>query len=132
MDLEHLGVLYRDDMQEIALSSRIPIIRYKPQSVLSQAIYRVAEKIVSTEDEEDSFLDPEYLDDSYGAASSEAELDFEAKMNYVEELLQSGALSTGDLVETVRMQQFEITQIRKENQFLKHKLTRALAQGFKV
>ncbi len=132
MDLEHLGVLYRDDMQDIALGSRIPIIRYKPQSILSQAIYRVADKIVSTEDEEDAFLDPEYLDDSYGAAGLEAEMDFESKMNYVEELLQSGALSMGDLVETVRMQQFELNQVRKENQFLKHKLARALAQGFKV
>ena len=31
LDLEHLGILYRDDLQDIALGSRIPIIRYKPQ-----------------------------------------------------------------------------------------------------
>lgn len=132
LDLEHLGVLYRDDMQEIALGSRIPIVKYKPQSVLSQAIFRVADKILSTEGEEDGFVDPEFLDDSYGAAASEAEMDFETKIGYVEELLQGGALSMGDLIETVRMQQFEISQIRKENQLLKHKLTRAFAQGFKV
>ncbi len=131
MDLEHLGILYRDDMQEIALGSRIPIIKYKPQSILSQAIVRVADKILSTEGEEDGFVDPEYLDDTYGAAGIEAELDFESKVGYVEELLQGGALTTGDLIETVRMQQFEITQIRKENQLLKHKLTMAFAQGFK-
>jgi flagellar biosynthesis protein FlhG len=50
----------------------------------------------------------------------------------VEELLSSGALSQGDLVEAVRMQQFEISQLRKENNFIKSKLAMALAQGFKV
>jgi flagellar biosynthesis protein FlhG len=132
MDLEHLGIIYRDDLQDVALGSRIPIIRYKPQSVLSQAIYRIADKLVSSEGDEDSFLDPEYLDDSYGAADTEANVDFEAKMDYVEELLSSGALTQGDLVETVRMQQYEISQLRKENQFLKSKMAKALSQGFKV
>ncbi|MBU0927653.1 MAG: P-loop NTPase [Spirochaetes bacterium] len=132
MDLEHLGIIYRDDLQDVALGSRIPIIRYKPQSVLSQAIYRIADKLVSSEGDEDAFLDPEYLDDSYGAADTEAEADFEAKMDYVEELLSSGALTQGDLIETVRMQQYELGQIRKENAFLKAKMAKALSQGFKV
>jgi flagellar biosynthesis protein FlhG len=132
MDLEHLGVLYRDGLQDIALGSRIPIIRYKPQSILSQAIYRIADKIISTETEDDMILDHEYLDDSFNAADSEAEMDFEAKIGYVEELLSSGVLSQGDLVEAVRMQQFELGQLRKENQFIKSRLAMAIAQGFKV
>ncbi len=132
MDLEHLGIVYRDDLQDVALGSRIPIIRYKPQSVLSQAIYRIADKLISSEGDDDAFLDPEYLDDSYGAADTEAEADFESKMDYVEELLSSGALTQGDLIETVRMQQFEISHLRKENQFLKSKMAKALSQGFKV
>ncbi len=132
MDLEHLGIIYRDDLQDVALGSRIPIIRYKPQSVLSQAIYRIADKMISSEGDDDAFLDPEYLDDSYGAADTEAEADFEAKMDYVEELLSSGALTQGDLIETVRMQQFEISHLRTENQFIKSKLAKALSQGFKA
>ncbi len=132
MDLEHLGIIYRDDLQDVALGSRIPIIRYKPQSVLSQAVYRIADKLVSSEGDDDAFMDPEYLDDSYGAADTEAEADFAAKMDYVEELLSSGALTQGDLIETVRMQQYEISQIRKENQFIKAKLAKALSQGFKA
>ena len=44
-DLEHLGVIYRDEIQDIALGARLPIVLYKPQSVLSQAIYRIADKI---------------------------------------------------------------------------------------
>ena len=65
------------------------------------------------------------------APGVEAEVDFEAKMGYVEELLHSGALSTGDLVETVKSQQYEISQLRKENVFLKSKLAKALHQGFR-
>ncbi len=132
MDLEHLGVIYRDDLQDVALAGRIPIIRYKPQSVLSQAVYRIADKLISSEGDDDSFLDPEYLEDSFDAANSEAAIDFDAKMEYVEELLSSGALTQGDLIETVRMQQYELSQIRKENQFLKAKIAKALSQGFKV
>lgn len=132
MDLEHLGIIYRDDLQDVALGSRIPIIRYKPQSILSQALYRIADKLISSESDDDSFLDPEYLDDSFGAADTEAAIDFEAKMDYVEELLASGALTQGDLIETVRMQHYEIGQLRKENQFLKVKMAKALSQGFKV
>jgi flagellar biosynthesis protein FlhG len=132
MDLEHLGVIYRDDLQDVALASRIPIIRYKPQSVLSQAVYRIADKLVSSESDDESFLDPEYLDDSFDAADSEASMDFDAKMDYVEELLSSGALTQGDLIETVRMQQYEIRRLRKENQFIKVKIAKALSQGFKV
>jgi flagellar biosynthesis protein FlhG len=130
VDLEHLGVLYRDDMQDIALGSRLPIIRYKPQSILSQGIYRTADKLVSMEDELDAPLSMAELEGSFQTAELEAESDFGAKVAYVEELLSSGALTTGDLVETVRSQQFEIDKLRRESQFLKFKLARAIGQGF--
>jgi flagellar biosynthesis protein FlhG len=130
IDIEHLGVLYRDEMQDVALGSRIPIIRYKPQSVLSQGVYRIADKLMSSEDEEDMSLSLSEIEGGFRTAELEAEADFGAKVAYVEELLSSGALSPGDLVETVRSQQFEIDKLRRENQFLKFKLTKALGQGF--
>ena len=130
IDIEHLGVLYRDELQDVALGSRIPIIRYKPQSVLSQGIYRTADKLVQCEDEEDLPLSLAELDGGFRTAELEAEADFGAKVAYVEELLSSGALTTGDLVETVRGQQFEIDKLRRENQFLKYKLAKAIGQGF--
>jgi flagellar biosynthesis protein FlhG len=130
IDIEHLGVLYRDEMQDVALGSRIPIIRYKPQSVLSQGIYRIADKLISSEDEEDMSLSLSEIEGGYRTAELEAEADFGAKVAYVEELLSSGALTQGDLVETVRSQQFEIDKLRRENQFLKYKLTKAMGQGF--
>jgi flagellar biosynthesis protein FlhG len=131
IDIEHLGILYRDELQDIALGSRIPIIRYKPQSVLSQGIYRTADKLVQTEESQDVPLSLAEIEGSFQTASLEAETDFGSKMEYIEELLSSGALTTGDLVETVRSQQFELDKLRRENQFLKYKLARAIGQGFK-
>ncbi|HOX12941.1 MAG TPA: P-loop NTPase [Spirochaetia bacterium] len=131
LDVEHLGILYRDDLQDIALGSRIPILRYKPQAVLSQAIYRMADKLLSCEDAAEEPLSDAYLDETYQTAEMEAEIDYSAKVEYIEDLLHSGSLTPGDLVETVKSQQFEIGQLRKENQFLKSKLVKAFSQGFK-
>jgi flagellar biosynthesis protein FlhG len=129
--VEHLGVMYRDGIQDTALSSRLPVVLYKPQSVISQAIYRIADKILQTEEENFTLTD-EAIDDSFQEASMEAEIDFEAKMEYVEELLHTGALTQGDLLETVKSQQLEINKLKKENNLLKHKLTQAASQGFKL
>ncbi|MDR0447541.1 MAG: P-loop NTPase [Treponema sp.] len=129
--VEHLGVMYRDGIQDTALSSRLPVVLYKPQSVIAQAIYRITDKIL--ESPEEAFtLTKEMIDDSFQEASLEAEIDFENKMEYVEELLHTGALTQGDLLETVKSQQLEITKLKKENNFLKHKLTQAVSKGFKV
>jgi flagellar biosynthesis protein FlhG len=130
LKIEHLGIIYRDAVQDTALQSRLPIILYKPQSILSQAIYRIADKILQSG--EDQFtLDEKELDESFQEAEMEAEIDFDSKMEYVEDLLHSGALTQGDLVETVKSQQFEISKLKKENNFLKLKLSKALSQGFK-
>jgi flagellar biosynthesis protein FlhG len=131
IDLEHLGIIYRDDLQDIALSSRLPIIVYKPRSVLSQALFRIADKLVQLSAEDEAPLTAGQLDQSYTEAQTEAEIDFESRIEYVEDLLQTGALSTGDLVETIKNQQYEIRQLKKENMLFKSKLMKAINQGFK-
>jgi flagellar biosynthesis protein FlhG len=123
-------VIYRDSIQDTALSSRLPIVIYKPQSLLSQAIYRIADKIMESEEDDFSPSD-QGIDDSFQEAAMEAEIDFENKTEYVEELLHSGALTQGDLLETVKSQQIEIGKLKKENNFLKLKLSKAMSQGFK-
>jgi len=129
LKIEHLGVIYRDTMQDTALASRLPIVLYKPQAILSQAIYRIADKILQSED--DAFLpDESRIEESFQEAGLEAEIDFENRMDYVEDLLHSGALTQGDLVETVKSQQIEITKLKKENNFIKLKLSQAMEQGF--
>jgi flagellar biosynthesis protein FlhG len=129
LKIEHLGVIYRDSVQDTALSSRLPIILYKPQSILSQAVYRIADKILQANEDEYTPDDKE-IDESFQEAEMEAEIDFDSKMEYVEDLLHSGALTQGDLIETVKSQQFEISKLKKENSFIKLKLSRAVAQGF--
>jgi len=131
LKIEHMGIIYRDTVQDTALSSRLPIVLYKPQSVLSQAIYRIADKILESP-ADDFELDDKQIDDSFQEAELEAEVDFDAKMEYVEDLLHSGAMNQGDLIETVKTQQFEISKLKKENNFIKLKLTKAIQQGYKI
>jgi flagellar biosynthesis protein FlhG len=131
IDLEHLGVIYRDSVQDTALASRLPVIVYKPQSILSQAVYRIADKVMQSESETPAnFAD--FTDESFQTAGMEATIDFDSKMTYVEELVGSGALTMGDLAETIKSQQYEISVLRKENQLLKNKIGKALQQGFKI
>lgn len=134
LDMEHLGVIYRDTMQDKALASRLPVIVYKPQSIISQAIYRIADKILQSETLKfDSDYDlTQAADTSFEIASEEATDDFTQKMAYVEELAGTGALTMGELAETIKQQQFELTQLKNENTLLKKKLLEAAKQGFKI
>jgi flagellar biosynthesis protein FlhG len=131
LSLEHLGILYRDGIQDTALASRLPVVLYKPAAIISQGIYRIADKLRATEESEGFTVTTEYIDASFEEAAYEAENDFENKMEYVEDLLHSGALSQGDLLETVKTQQIEISKLKKENNFLKLKLSRAITQGYR-
>lgn len=136
IELAHLGVIYRDELQGVALGSRIPIVRYKPGSVLSRAVYRISDKIVSTppvEAANERWPAPpeaaESDDAGFQAAESEAESDFQAMRRDLEDLLHSGALTTGDLVEAVRTQQLELATLRRENAILRARLLRAVREG---
>lgn len=129
VDVEHLGIMYRDTLQDRALASRMPVITYKPNAVLSQAIYRIAEKIMASETVQFDDLD---TDNTFELASEEASDDYVSKLTLVEDLLGSGALSTSELAEMLKQQQYEMTQLRNENLMLKSKLVKAAQQGFKV
>jgi flagellar biosynthesis protein FlhG len=129
LKIDHLGVIYRDSVQDTALASKMPITIYKPKSILSQAIYRIADKIM--ESGEDTFEpDSAQIEESFQEAGMEAKADFENKMDYIGELLHSGTLTQGDLIETVKTQQIEISKLRKECNFVKKKLMQAIKMGF--
>jgi flagellar biosynthesis protein FlhG len=130
LKIEHLGVIYQDSIQDTSLASRMPVTIYKPQAIISQAIYRIADKILQS-DEDHFTLTDEEINETFQEATMEAEIDFGNKMEYVEELMHSGALSQGDLIETVKTQQIEISKLKKENGFLKYTLSKAMQQGFK-
>ncbi len=134
LNIEHLGVIYRDNLQDKALAARLPVIAYKPQSIISQAIYRIADKIIHSETLkfDDEYDITEASETSFQIAAEEAGDDFNQKMSYVEDLVGTGALTMGELAETIKQQQFEITALRNENNLLKKKLVDAARQGFKI
>lgn len=129
LEVESLGVMYKDIMQDKALASRLPVSVYKPTAVISQAISRIAEKILQSET---LSFDSETADDSFNIATEEANDDFTAKMSFVEDLVGTGALSINELADMIKQQQFEINQLKKENTLLKSKIVKANALGFKV
>lgn len=133
LDIDYLGLMYRDQLQEKALSSRLPVTIYKPNSVLSQAIFRIAEKVIAAEPR---FFDQEFstaIDTagSFDKVDGEAENDYAFKMSGIDDLVGSGQLSTGELIEMIKTQAYEITQLKKENILLKSKIVKAAKQGFK-
>ena len=132
--LEHLGVIYRDTIQDTALASRLPVILYKPQAMISQAIYRIADKILQSETETfQNVADyAEYTDETFQSAELEAETDFRSKMGYIEDLIGSEALSMNDIAEMLKSQQYEISVLKKENALLKRKIKIALEQGYRI
>ena len=132
IDLEHLGVIYRDHIQDISLSARLPILLYKPESVISQAIYRIADKVLQRDEEIEGPLPVELLEETYQVADMEAEIDYNSKVHEMEKMLHSGSMEESELIETIRVQQFEINSLKKENQLLKSKLAKAVQAGFKI
>lgn len=127
LELDFLGVIFRDETQSRALSSRLPITVYKPNSIMSQGVERVGKRILAEERTSISrLLSLDQIEASYKIALSDAETDYQNKVNSLEDLFKSGNLSEGDLLEILRNQQFELNQLRKENRFLKHKLHECL------
>ncbi|MFP4618993.1 MAG: MinD/ParA family protein, partial [Spirochaetaceae bacterium] len=114
------------------LGSRLHIVVYKPNSVLSQAIYRIADKLIQKSEDQGggNLLDIESLDQSYQVAEMEAEIDFDSRAKDMEDLLHSGALTKGDLIDTIKAQQYEINSLKKENNLLKHRLVKAIHEGY--
>lgn len=131
LDLEHLGIIFKDALQNIALNSRMPIVKYKPNSVIPQGIYRIADKLLHFSTESEAPLDLKSLEESYQIAELEAEADYQSRIYYLEELLHCGGdLSKGELMEIIKSQQFEIDKLKKESNLLKTKLVKAINQGF--
>ncbi len=131
IDIEHLGVIYKDSIQDTALSSRLPVLVYKPQAMISQAIFRIADKILQTENDnytEEEF--EEFANYSFLSAEAEAETDFKSKMSYLDELIGGEVLSAGEMSEIIKSQQFEITALKNENLLLKSKILKAAKAGF--
>lgn len=134
LEIEYLGLMYRDMLQDKALASQLPVVVYKPQSVLGQAIYRIADKIISSPVHHfDSEFNPDsFSGDNFENAEEEANDDYNFKLSGIDDLVSGGSLSLSELAEMIKAQNYELTQLKKENTLLKSKLLKAAQQGFKV
>lgn len=134
LEIEYLGLMYRDMLQDKALASQLPVVVYKPQSVLGQAIYRIADKIISTIPHQfDAAFNPDsFSTDNFQLAEEDAAEDYNLKLSGIDDIVSSGSLSIGELAEMIKTQQYEINQLRKENNLLKSKLVKASEQGFRI
>lgn len=134
LEIDFLGIMYRDMLQDKALSSQLPLVIYKPRSVLAQGIYRITDKIITTPPRLfDSDFDPAtFTGDSFNNAEEEANTDYDFKLSGIDDLVAGGSLTIGELAEMIKTQQYELIQLKKENNLLKSKLIKAAQQGFKV
>ena len=134
LELEYLGLMYRDMLQDKALASQLPLIVYKPQSVLGQAIYRIADKVIATPPQKfDDAFDPDsFGGDNFASIDEDANEDYNFKLSGIDDLVASGSLSISELAEMVKAQNYELVQLRKENNLLKSKLVKAAEQGYKI
>ncbi|MBR5646754.1 MAG: P-loop NTPase [Treponema sp.] len=134
LEIDFLGLMYRDMLQDKALSSQLPLVVYKPRSVLGQAIYRIADKVIETPPRNfDADFDPaSFSSDSFNSAEEEANSDYDFKLSGIDDLVAGGELSIGELAEMIKTQQYELIQLKKENNLLKSKLVKAAQAGFKI
>ncbi|MCQ2583601.1 MAG: P-loop NTPase [Treponema sp.] len=134
LEIDYLGLMFRDMLQDKALSSQLPVVVYKPKSVLGQGIYRISEKVINTPPRNfDADFDPEsFNSETFNDAEDDANTDYNFKLSGIDDLVSSGSLSTGELAEMIKTQQYELTQLKKENNLLKSKLIKAAEMGFKV
>lgn len=133
IEIEYLGLMYRDILQDKALSSQLPVVVYKPRSVLGQAIYRISDKVIAAPARSfDAAFNIDSASDNFQNADEEANDDYNVKLAGIEDLIAGGTLSISELAELVKSMNYELTQIRKENQLLKSKLIKAAGQGFKI
>ncbi|NIZ19850.1 P-loop NTPase [Entomospira culicis] len=133
IDIEHLGVVFRDETQSRALASGLPVVIYKPRGVMTQAVNRVVDRIMlAREGNAAPFLKADDIEAGYKLAEAEASEDYMEKMGSVETFFKEGSISDGDIIETIRTQQYELNQLRKENRFLKSKIVKASKDGFKL
>ena len=70
--------------------------------------------------------------DTFISAEEEANTAYDFKLSGIDDLVAGGELTIGELAEMIKTQQYELIQLKKENQLLKSKLIKAASLGFKV
>jgi flagellar biosynthesis protein FlhG len=127
MDIEHLGIIRSDPAHDVALNSMLPVIVYKPDCMLSQAVYRIADKLIQHELDGAELPDTTAIDESYRVAEMEAKVDEEelAHGRIAAVALAADTLDRDELLKIIREQQVDIERFKRENQALKAVMARS-------
>lgn len=124
INLQSVGAIYKDEMVDQALNNKIPITIYKPTSLTSKSIKKIAKKLIEIEDltNDAELLNEEDLNESYDFVLREAQEEYIEKIEYLESLIKNKTIESSEIIDIIKSQKREIETLRKQNMLFKKKL----------
>ncbi|APR64837.1 P-loop NTPase [Borrelia anserina] len=122
--LQSIGSIYKDELIDKALNHKIPITIYKPTSLTSKSIKKIAKKLIELETVINNveLLSEDDLNESHHFIIKEAQDEYLEKYAYLESLLMNKTIDNNAIIDIIKSQQKEIATLRKQNMMLKKKL----------
>ncbi|AYE36236.1 MinD/ParA family protein [Borrelia turcica IST7] len=130
INLQSIGSIYKDEIIDIALNHKIPITIYKPTSLTSKSIKKIASKLIELETliNDAELLSEEDIHESYDFVLKEAQDEYLEKSEYLESLLLNKTIDNNEIIDIIKSQQREIATLRKQNMMFKKKLFKQLKE----
>lgn len=124
INLQSIGSIYKDELIDKALNHKIPITIYKPTSLTSKSIKKIAKKLIELETiiNDVELLSEDNLNESYHFVIQEAQDEYLEKYAYLESLLMNKTIDNNAIIDIIKSQQKEIATLRKQNIMFKKKL----------
>ncbi|AFI31148.1 MinD/ParA family protein [Borrelia crocidurae] len=124
INLQSIGSIYKDELVDQALNHKIPITIYKPTSLISKSIKKIAKRLIELEDviNDVELLNEDDLNESYYFVIKEAQDEYLEKYAYLESLLMNKTIDNNAIIDIIKSQQKEIATLRKQNIMFKKKL----------
>ncbi|AHH03341.1 ATP-binding protein [Borrelia nietonii YOR] len=124
INLQSIGSIYKDELIDKALNHKIPITVYKPTSLASKSIKKIAKKLIELESviNDVELLSEDDLNESYHFVIKEAQDEYLEKYAYLESLLMNKTIDDNAIIDIIKSQQKEIATLRKQNMMFKKKL----------
>ncbi|AGT27351.1 MinD/ParA family protein [Borrelia miyamotoi] len=124
VNLQSIGSIYKDELVDKALNHKIPITIYKPTSLTSKSMQKIAKKLIELEIVINNveLLSEDDLNENYHFIIKEAQDEYLERYSYLESLLMNKTIDNNAIIDIIKSQQREITKLRKQNMMLKKKL----------
>ncbi|ASQ29154.1 ATP-binding protein [Borrelia miyamotoi] len=124
VNLQSIGSIYKDELVDKALNHQIPITIYKPTSLTSKSMQKIAKKLIELEIVINNveLLSEDDLNENYHFIIKEAQDEYFERYSYLESLLMNKTIDNNAIIDIIKSQQREIAKLRKQNIMLKKKL----------